>query len=176
MYCYRSHPWLLFRCALLRKVPRKVYFTCTWNQHVYWQMMHRITRAHCAGVLLLSVEITSRPVMDGCEVNWKCLRTEAKFISFTSWNSPRTSYVVVMYDKVYAITISERKHCHNTRRLVICFSWAEHCTNLSFNQKILFLWHCYMSVIFSALFYFSTPWLFWYYSSRPNFLLLSSGP
>ena len=140
--------------ALLGNVLRKVYFICTWTQHVRWQIMHRTTRAHFAGVLLLSVEITSRPVMDGCEVNWKCLRTEAKFISFTSWNPPRTFYVVVMYDKEYAIRISERNHCHNTPRLVICFSWAEHCTNLSFNQKILFLWQCYMSLIFPHCFFF----------------------
>ena len=141
--------------ALLGNVLRKVYFICTWTQHVRWQIMHRTTRAHFAGVLLLSVEITSRPVMDGCEVNWKCLRTEAKFISFTSWNPPRTFYVVVMYDKEYAIRISERNHCHNTPRLVICFSWAQHCTNLSFNQKILFLWQCYMSLIFPHCFFFS---------------------
>lgn len=161
-------------CALLGKIPRKEYFVCTWTQHVHWQIMHGINRARCVG-MLLSVEIASRPVMDGCELNWKCLRTEAKFISFTSWNSPRTSYIVVMYDNVYNITISERNHCHNTPRPVICFSWTPHCKNLSFNQKIRFLWHCYMSLIFPHCF-FSPPWLFWYYSSRPNFLLLSSGP
>jgi hypothetical protein len=140
-------------CALLGKAQRKEYFNCIWNRHLHWQIMHRKTRAHFADMLLLSVEITSRPVMDGCEINWKCMRTEAKFISFTSWNPPRTSYVVVMYDKEYAITISERSHCHNTPRLVICFSWTEHWTNLSFNQKIRFLWQCYMSLIFPHCFF-----------------------
>jgi hypothetical protein len=116
MFCYCAPPPSLEYvsdiescCALLCKVLRKGYFICAWTQHVHWHIMHRITRAHCTGVLLLSVEITSRSVMDGCEVNWKCMGTEAKFISFTSWNPSRTSCIVVMYDKEYAITISKRK-------------------------------------------------------------------
>jgi hypothetical protein len=139
--------------ALLGKVLRKVYIICIWTQHVHWQIMHRTTCTNFAGVLLLSVEITSRPVMDGYEVNWKCLRTETKFISFTSWNPPRTSYVVVMYDKEYAIKFQSETTVTILLDSSFVFSWAEHCTNLSFNQKIRFLWQCYMSLIFPHCFF-----------------------